>query len=94
MADEALGGERITVQWRVLDSLRAAAAAESAPLEELTVDQLSVALAQAVAAALPPGWPHAAYGPAVIAGRSQDQLAVRMADGTDPTTTSQTGLDR
>ena len=56
------------------DSLRTAAAAASAPLEEMTVDELTVGLAQAVATVLPPGWTHAAYRPAVIVGRSQDQL--------------------
>lgn len=83
VADEALAAESITVRWRVLDSLRTAVAAASAPVEEMTADELTVGLAQAVAAVLSPGWTHAAYRPAVIAGRSQDQLAVRFSNGTE-----------
>jgi len=82
MADEALAGERVTVRWRILDSLRTAVAAASAPVHELTVDQLSVALAKAVVAALPTGWTHGRYQASVVVGRSEDELAVRLADGT------------
>jgi len=85
LANEALGPEKVTVGWRILDTLGSAAAAESAPPSELTVDQLPVALAKAIVAALPPGWTHASYRPAVIVGRSEDELVVRLSDGTDTT---------
>ena len=42
-----------------------------------------MALAKAIVAALPPGWTHASYRPAVIVGRSEDELVVRRSDGTD-----------
>ncbi len=85
-ANSALTAESVTVRWRQLEELLTAAAAAASPerpLEQLSTEELVVALGQALVAELPPGWETAWYLPAIVVSRSQDDLFVRLGDGTD-----------
>ena len=81
VAGHSLAAEGDTVRWRILDQLRETVAAETATPAEATVDQLLLRLAKALAQELPAGWTHAQYRPAMIIGRSEDALMVRLSDG-------------